>query len=518
MRPELRREEVVRLCRTRYDAFLDRILTAQVYEAAIETPLERASTLSAQLGREVWFKREDLQPVFSFKIRGALNKIASLDAQVRARGVIAASAGNHAQGVAVAARLYGCRAVIVMPAATPEIKVEAVRRQGGEVVLHGEAFQEAYTHAVTLGEAEGLTFVHPYDDPEVIAGQGTIAVELLRQHPGKIEAVFVPIGGGGLASGVALYLKRLYPDLKVIGVEPVDAACMHAALEAGERVVLPDVGRFADGAAVRQAGALTYEICRDLLDEVLLVDTDQICAAIKAVFGDTRSILEPAGALGVAGLRRWVAERGGGEGALIAVTSGANMNFDRLRFVAERAEIGVQREAWLCVTIPERPGAFRALSAAFGGRNVTEFNYRYAALDEAHVFVGVDVRGREESALVMASIRGAGFACLDLSDNEVAKTHIKHMVGGRSPDVLHERIFRFRFPERAGALRRFLDALPAGFNISLFHYRNQGGDVASVLAGIQVPPELGASFDAFLVALAYPYVEETHNPACRFFL
>jgi len=502
----------------RYDDYLERILTSRVYDVAIETPLERAPRLSARLGNDILLKREDLQPVFSFKIRGAYNKIAGLDPAVRARGVIAASAGNHAQGVALAARRFGCRAIIVMPAGTPRIKHEAVAALGGEVVLHGETFQEAAGHARALAEADGIAFIHPYDDPAVIAGQGTIAVEILRQLREPPHTVLVAIGGGGLASGVAVYVKRLYPGVRVIGVEAEDAPSMHAALAAGHPVDLADVGRFADGAAVKRVGDETFRICHDLVDDVLLVNNDAICAAIKDVFEDTRSILEPAGALSVAGAKVYCEREKLSGQTLVAVTSGANMNFDRLRFVAERAEIGEQREAQLAVTIPERPGAFLQLSRLVGDRNVTEFNYRRADPDRAHIFVGVAVADRGESRALCMRLVAAGFDVLDLSENEVAKNHLKHMVGGRNPAVGHERILRLSFPERPGALRRFLEHLSPHFDISLFHYRNQGGDVGRVLAGIRVQPGQEDEFRAFLAALDYPYVDETANPACRLFL
>ena len=501
----------------RDDDYLERILTARVYDVAIETPLEIAPRLSARLGNKLLLKREDLQPVFSFKIRGAYNKIARLTPEVRARGVVAASAGNHAQGVALAARRFACRAVIVMPAGTPRIKREAVAALGGEVLLHGDTFQEAATRARELAAAQSLAFIHPYDDPDVIAGQGTVAVEVLRQHREPIHAVFAAIGGGGLASGIALYVKRLYPQVKVIGVEAEDAPSMHAALAAGAPVDLPDVGRFADGAAVKRVGDHTFKICRDLLDEVMLVDNDAICAAIKDVFEDTRSILEPAGALAIAGAKAYCArERLSGE-TVVAIASGANMDFDRLRFVAERAEIGEQREAQLAVTIPERAGAFLELSSVVGDRNITEFNYRRADADAAHVFVGVAVADRAENDALALRLRGAGFGVLDLSDSEVAKNHVKHMVGGRAA-VPEERIFRFSFPERPGALRRFLEHLSPTFDISLFHYRNHGGDVGRVLAGIRVPAGTESAFAAFLAALDYPYVEVSDDPACRLFL
>jgi threonine dehydratase len=501
-----------------WDAYLDKILTTRVYDVAIETPLERAPRLSARTGSSIWLKREDLQPVFSFKLRGAYDKIARLDPVVRARGVVAASAGNHAQGVALAAKKFGCRAIIVMPTATPRIKRDAVAALGGEVVLAGDTFQEASAHARKLAEAEGLAFIHPYDDPDVIAGQGTVAVEILRQLRDPIDAIFVCIGGGGLAAGIALYVKRLYPGVPVIGVEPVDAPSMHASLAAGHPVDLPDVGRFADGVAVKRVGDETFRVCQALLDEVILVDNDAICAAIKDVFEDTRSILEPAGALAVAGAKAWLDREGARGKTVVAIASGANMNFDRLRFVAERAEIGEHREAQLAVTIPERPGAFLELSRVIGDRNVTEFNYRRADASSAHIFVGVAVADRAESRALCDQLTAAGFGVLDLSDNELAKNHLKHLVGGRSPDAGRERLLRFQFPERPGALRRFLEHLSPHFDISLFHYRNQGGDVGRVLAGIRVPEGREADLQAFLAALDYPYVDETDNPATRLFL
>ncbi|MCA9674371.1 MAG: threonine ammonia-lyase, biosynthetic [Kofleriaceae bacterium] len=502
----------------RWDDYLERILTSPVYDVAIETPLERAPRLSTRLGDELWLKREDLQPVFSFKIRGAYHKIAGLDPEVRARGVVAASAGNHAQGVALAARRFGCRAVIVMPAGTPRIKHEAVSALGGEVVLSGDTFHEASARARDLAAAEGLAFIHPYDDPDVIAGQGTIGMEIFRQHRDPIDAIFVCVGGGGLAAGIGVYVKRLYPHVRVIGVEPVDAASMHAALAAGAPVDLPDVGRFADGVAVKRVGDETFRLCREVVDEMVLVDNDEICAAIKDVFEDTRSILEPAGALAVAGAKAWVAREGAAGRCLVAIASGANMNFDRLRFVAERAEIGEHREAQLAVTIPERPGAFLTLCTGIGDRNVTEFNYRRADAERAHVFVGVAVADRGESRALCDQLTGAGFGVVDLSDHELAKNHLKHLVGGRNPEVRHERILRFSFPERPGALRRFLEHLSPHFDISLFHYRNQGGDVGRVLTGIVVEPGREADFAAFLAALDYPYVDDTDDPACRLFL
>ncbi len=499
---------------------LDRILTALVYDVAIESPLEPARQLSARLGSPVWFKREDLQPVFSFKLRGAYNKIAHLDETTRSRGVIAASAGNHAQGVALAAQRLGCPATIVMPVTTPSIKVNAVRALGAEVVLHGDSFEGAFAHSQKLRDEGGATYIHPYDDLDVIAGQGTIGMELLRQMPRGMEAVFVPVGGGGLIAGIAAYLKRLQPGIRVIGVEPADADAMHRSLAAGRRVKLEQVGLFADGVAVSQVGELTFELCRQFVDEVVLVDTDEICAAIKDVFQENRSILEPAGALAVAGLKAWSEQNQErpAPGALVAILSGANTNFDRLRFVAERAELGEQREAILAVTIPERPGSFRAFCERIGQRSITEFNYRFADPTRAHIFVGMQVTDRAETRQILEHLHADGLEAVDLSDNEMAKLHIRHLVGGRAPSVTHERVLRFEFPERPGALLRFLDRMNAGWNISLFHYRNHGADYGRVLAGIQVPPEDYAEFQAFLDQLGYAWVDEGANPAYRLFL
>jgi len=499
---------------------LDRILTALVYDVAIESPLEPAKLLSARLGAPVWFKREDLQPVFSFKLRGAYNKIAHLDEPTRSRGVIAASAGNHAQGVALAAQRLGCRATIVMPVTTPSIKVEAVRALGAEVVLHGDSFEGAFAHSQALRDELGATYIHPYDDLDVIAGQGTIGMELLRQMPRGMEAVFVPVGGGGLIAGIAAYLKRLQPGIRVIGVEPMDADALSRSLAAGHRVKLDQVGLFADGVAVSQVGEHTFPLCQTFVDEVVLVGTDEICAAIKDVFQENRSILEPAGALAVAGLKAWseLHRDRPAPGNLVAVLSGANTNFDRLRFVAERAELGEQREAILAVTIPERPGSFRAFCERIGRRSITEFNYRYADPSRAHIFVGMQVADRAETRQLLEHLRADGLEAEDLSDNEMAKLHIRHLVGGRAPSVTHEKVLRFEFPERPGALLRFLDRMNQGWNISLFHYRNHGADYGRVLVGIQVPPEDHAEFQAFLDQLGYAWVDEGANPAYRLFL
>jgi len=498
--------------------YLERILNAQVYDVAIETPLELAGNLSRRLGSRILLKREDLQPVFSFKLRGAANKMAHLSPEQLARGVICASAGNHAQGVALVAQKMGVRAVIVMPQTTPAIKVDAVRARGGEVVLAGESFDEAYTHARELEEREGLSFVHPYDDPDVIAGQGTIAMEILRQHAKPIDAVFCAVGGGGLIAGVAAYIKRLRPQTRIIGVEAADAPTLTASLEKGERTRLATVGLFADGAAVKLIGEETFRLAQLYVDETILVDTDAICAAIKDVFEDTRSILEPAGALSVAGAKAWLAREGRREQTVVAITSGANMNFDRLRFVAERAEVGEQREAVLAVTIPEEPGSFRRFCGLLGTRNVTEFNYRFDRASEAHVFVGIATRDRSEGRQLVGDLQQAGLPTLDLTDDELAKDHLRYMVGGHAPKIGDERIFRFVFPERPGALLRFLETLGSSWNISLFHYRNHGADSGRVLVGMQVPQADSAAFADFLQRLGYEYTEETDNPAYRLFL
>ncbi len=498
--------------------YLERILAARVYDVAIESPLEPAPGLSARTGNRVLLKREDLQPVFSFKLRGAYNMMAQLPAAALKRGVIAASAGNHAQGVALAAQRLASRATIVMPVTTPQIKIAAVRARGATVVLRGDSYDEAYAHARVLGRRRRLTFVHPYDDPEVIAGQGTIAMEILRQHPGDIHAIFVAIGGGGLISGIASYVKRLRPEIKVIGVEPEDADAMYRSLRAGRRVKLAQVGLFADGVAVKEVGRETFRLCRELVDDVIRVDTDAICAAIKDVFEDTRVVLEPAGALAIARVKAYAGRPGARGRTLVAVASGANMNFDRLRFVAEQAEIGEQREAILAVTIPERPGSFREFCSQVGARNITEFNYRYADSRQARVFVGVQVRDRKETGQLVRRLRRRGLKTLDFSDNELAKLHIRHTVGGHAPTVDDEILYRFEFPERPGALMKFLAAMSRGWNISLFHYRNHGADYGRVLVGMQVPPRDKHKFRAFLAKVGYPCHEETRNPAYKLFL
>ena len=497
--------------------YLERILKARVYDVAAESPLELAPALSKRMKNKLWLKREDLQPVFSFKLRGAYNKMAALPAARRAKGVIAASAGNHAQGVALAAQKLGCRAVIVMPVTTPRIKVNAVAARGAQVVLHGDSYDEAYAHALRLKRRRGLAFVHPYNDPEVIAGQGTIGLEILRQHPQPIDAIFVPVGGGGLISGIAAYVKRINPAIRIVGVEPVDAAAMARSLKSGKRIRLDHVGLFADGVAVKEVGDETFRLCRRLVDEMVLVDTDEICAAIKDVFEDTRVVLEPAGALATAGAKAWVEKHASKNRTLVAVASGANTNFDRLRFIAEEAELGEHREAVLAVTIPERPGSFKKFCAALGARNVTEFNYRIADSRDAHIFVGVEVHGRKETARLVRSLRRDGLKTVDLSENDMAKWHVRHMVGGRAP-ARNELLYRFEFPERPGALARFLSSMRSDWNISLFHYRNHGADYGRVLVGLQVPRREMGEFRRFLQKLGYPYAEEPRNPAYRLFL
>ncbi|MDA1107682.1 MAG: threonine ammonia-lyase, biosynthetic [Proteobacteria bacterium] len=502
------------------ERYVEKILKARVYDVASETPLDLAPTLSRRLGNRVLIKREDLQPVFSFKLRGAYNKIVHLAPEVLQRGVITASAGNHAQGVALAAQKLGARALIVMPKTTPEIKVDSVRNLGAEIVLHGNSYDDAYEHALKLATQHGMTFVHPYDDPDVIAGQGTVAMEILRQHNNALHAIFVPVGGGGLIAGVAAYVKHLRPEIKVIGVEPDDAACLYEALRAGQRVVLDQVGIFADGVAVRQVGAEPFRIAQTCVDEVILVSTDEICAAIKDIFDDTRSIAEPAGALAVAGLKKYVAREGCKDKTLVAIDSGANMNFDRLRHVAERAELGEQREALLAVTIPERPGSFREFCDALGNRSITEFNYRYHDPAEAHVFAGIQMHdGPAEKLALIERLRARGYPVLDLSDNEMAKLHIRYMVGGHTrPRVANEILYRFEFPERPGALLHFLNRIGQRWNISLFHYRNHGAAYGRVLVGVQVPPAERAAFQTFLDEVGYTCREESGNPAYDLFL
>lgn len=502
--------------------YLKKILTARVYDVAVESALEPAKSLSRRLHNKVLLKREDQQPVFSFKLRGAYNKMAQLAPELLQKGVICASAGNHAQGVAMSARKLGARAVIVMPTTTPQLKIDAVQALGGEVVLAGESFTDAYQHSLQLQQAQGLTFVHPFDDPDVIAGQGTIAMEILRQLQSlgsqRLDAVFVAIGGGGLIAGVANYIKALRPEIKVIGVQMNDSNAMIQSVRAGERVTLADVGLFSDGTAVKLVGEETFRVAQGLVDDFITVNTDAVCAAIKDIFVDTRSIVEPAGALAVAAIKQYVAQHKTKGETYAAILCGANMNFDRLRFVAERAEIGEQREAVLAVTIPEKAGSFRKFCTLLGNRNITEFNYRYGDSQTAHVFVGVQVHSRAESLKLVDTLRRHELDTLDLTDDEMAKLHVRHMVGGHAPAADHERVLRFIFPERPGALMTFLNHMRSDWNISLFHYRNHGADYGRVLVGIQVPPQDDAEFSAFLDKLGYEYADETNNPAYRMFL
>ncbi|MGQ4806789.1 L-threonine dehydratase biosynthetic IlvA [Candidatus Entotheonellaceae bacterium PAL068K] len=498
--------------------YLEKILAARVYDVAIESPLELAPSLSQRLDNRVFLKREDMQVVFSFKLRGAYNKMAQLPPEVRAHGIIASSAGNHAQGVALAAYALDCAATLVMPVTTPRIKVNAVQNLGAEVVLHGDSYDEAQDYAHQLVIQEQRTFVHPYDDPEVIAGQGTVGMEILRQSSRPLHAIFVPVGGGGLIAGIASYVKHLQPQTKIIGVEPVDANAMYQSLHQDRRVQLAQVGLFADGVAVKVVGEETFRVCQGLIDDMVMVDTDAICAAIKDVFEDTRSILEPAGALSIAGAKAYVMRHKLHGETLVAIASGANMNFDRLRHVSERAELGEEREAILAVTIPERPGSFRTFCALLGPRNITEFNYRYADPDAAHVFVGVQVQNREEITELLGILHRHGLEAFDFSDNEMAKLHIRHLVGGHAPHAAHETLYRFEFPERPGALMNFLQSMSHSWNISLFHYRNHGTDIGRVLIGIQVPPEDQVAFQEFLEKVGYAYCNESHNPAYRLFL
>jgi len=505
--------------------YLQHILRARVYDVAIESPLDAAPNLSQRLANQVLLKREDLQPVFSFKLRGAYNKMVGLPLAELQRGVIAASAGNHAQGVALSAQKLGCRAVIVMPVTTPDVKVRSVAARGAEVVMHGDTYDEAYAKARQLEEERGLTFIHPFDDPDVIAGQGTIAMEILRQVSTPPDAIYVAVGGGGLIAGIASYIKSLWPQVEVIGVEPIDADAMTRSLAQGERVRLDSVGLFADGVAVRQVGVHTFALAQRYVDRMVTVDTDAICAAIKDVFEDTRSILEPAGALAVAGLKADVEARSLRDRTLVAVACGANMNFDRLAFVAERAELGEAREALLAVEIPEQAGSLRRFCALLGQRNLTEFSYRLADPKVAHIFVGVQISDRPDTQQLIATLEGSGFPCLDLTENELAKLHLCHMVGGRLPSrssqalgPWEELLYRFEFPERPGALMAFVSALHPNWNISIFHYRNHGADVGRIVVGVQVPPEEMEEWHAFLASLPYRHWQETDNPAYRLFL
>ncbi len=503
--------------------YLKKILTARVYDVAVESALEPARSLSRRLHNKVLLKREDQQPVRSFKLRGAYNKMVQLSAAQLAKGVICASAGNHGQGVALGAHKLGSRAVIVMPTTTPQLKVEAVKALGGDIVLHGDSYSDAHAHALQLQQQQGLTFVHPFDDPEVIAGQGTVAMEILRQHQGELHAVFVAIGGGGLISGVANYIKAVRPEVKVIGVQMNDSDAMLQSVAKGRRITLPDVGLFSDGTAVKLVGEETFRIASGLVDEFMTVDTDAVCAAIKDVFVDTRSIVEPAGALAVAAIKHYVASHKTRGETYCAILCGANMNFDRLRFVAERAEVGEEREALFAVTIPEQRGSFKRFCTLIGelpggARNVTEFNYRISDASRAHVFVGITTHGKGESPKIAANFSKHGFAAIDLTHDELAKDHIRYMVGGHSALAKDERLLRFVFPERPGALMKFLSMMRPGWNISLFHYRNQGADYGRILVGLQVPKPDNKAFATFLDELGYPCVEETTNPAYQMFL
>jgi threonine dehydratase len=503
--------------------YLQKILTARVYDVAIESQLEYAPTLSQRLNNRIYFKREDMQSVFSFKVRGAYNKMAQLPATKIRRGVICASAGNHAQGVALAAKRLGCRALIVMPTTTPQVKIEAVKARGGEVVLFGDSYSDAYQHALTLEGKLKLTFVHPFDDPDVIAGQGTVGMEILRQHPEPIHAIFVPIGGGGLISGIAAYVKAVRPEIRLIGVQTSDSDAMARSVAAGRRVAVADVGLFADGTAVKLVGEETFRLVVAHVDDIILVDTDAVCAAIKDVFQDTRSILEPSGALSIAGAKAYIERAKSSRKplrneTLITIASGANMNFDRLRYVAERSEIGEWREAVLAVTIPEERGSFRRFCESIGPRSVTEFIYRISDDKAAYVFVGIQTAGRGESAELARNFKRHGFDALDLTQDELAKSHIRHMVGGKSALAHDELLYRFEFLERPGALMRFLDSMAPNWNISLFHYRNQGGDVGRIVVGLQVPKKEMKVFGAFLSTLGYRYCDESSNPVYKIFL
>ncbi|WP_461521935.1 threonine ammonia-lyase, biosynthetic [Porticoccus sp.] len=499
-------------------SYVKRILNARIYDLVVETPVDEASQLSERLGNRVLLKREDLQPVFSFKLRGAYNKMLCLSPEQLAKGVVAASAGNHAQGLAMAAKKMGVKATIVMPNTTPQIKVNAVKARGARVVLHGDTYDEASDYAQNLVKEKGMTYVHPFDDPEVIAGQGTIAMEILRQVSGPLDAVFIPVGGGGLCAGMAAYIKYVRPEIKVIAVEPDDAACLAAAMEKGRRVRLKHVGIFADGTAVAQIGKETFRVLKDTVDDVITVNADEISAAIKDIFDDTRSICEPSGALGVAGLKKYVEKHGLQGQTLLAVDSGANINFDRLRYISERTEIGERREAILAVTIPEQPGSFKAFCAALSKRNITEFNYRMGDPSQAHIFVGVQVTGDEDRLQLVADLSGKGYPLVDMTDNEMAKLHIRHMVGGRAVEATDEVVYRFEFPERPGALMNFLNQLGGRWNISMFHYRNHGAAYGRVLAGMQVPEGEQKQVAQFLDDLGYVWAEETDNPAYKFFL
>lgn len=498
--------------------YVKKILDARIYDLVEETPIDHAELLSRRFGNQVLLKREDLQPVFSFKLRGAYNKLLQLSQAQRDKGVVAASAGNHAQGLAMAAAKMGVKAIIVMPRTTPQIKVDAVRNRGAKVVLQGDTYDEASVHAHKLVAKKGLTYIHPFDDPDVIAGQGTVAVEILRQHPGQLDAIFIPVGGGGLCAGMAAYIKYVRPEIKIFAVESEDAACLAAAMDAGRRVRLKDVGLFADGTAVAQIGKETFRVLKQTIDGVITVSVDEICAAIKDIFDDTRSIAEPSGALSIAGLKKYVESNGTQGQTLLAVNSGANINFDRLRYISERTEIGEKREAVIAVTIPERPGSFGKFCRAMSRRMVTEFNYRYTDKDEAHIFVGLSISSDQDRKDLIEDLQKKGYPVSDMTDNEMAKSHIRHMVGGRAPEITDEVAYRFEFPERPGALGNFLSKLGGRWNISMFHYRNHGAAYGRILVGLQVPKKERKEIPKFLEELNYPYQEETDNEAYRFFL
>lgn len=500
------------------ESYVKRILNARIYDLVVETPIDEAVHLSSRIGNKVLLKREDLQPVFSFKLRGAYNKMLALSDEQLAKGVVAASAGNHAQGLAMSAKKMGVKATIVMPNTTPQIKVNAVKARGAKVVLHGDTYDDASDYAQKLVAEKGMTYIHPFDDPDVIAGQGTIAMEILRQVSGPLDAVFIPVGGGGLCAGMAAYINYVRPDVKVIAVEPDDAACLKAAMDAGRRVRLKHVGIFADGTAVAQIGKETFRVLKDTVDEVVTVSADEISAAIKDIFDDTRSICEPSGALGVAGLKKYVDSKGVQGQTLLAVDSGANINFDRLRYISERTEIGEKREAILAVTIPEQPGSFKKFCAALSKRNITEFNYRMGDPSQAHIFVGVQVTSDEDRFQLVSDLEAKGYPLVDMTDNEIAKLHIRHMVGGRAEEATDEVVYRFEFPERPGALMQFLNKLGGRWNISMFHYRNHGAAYGRVLAGLQVPTGERKKLAAFLDDLGYTWVDETDNPAYQVFL
>lgn len=500
------------------NAYKKRIDEANVYDAAIKTPLQKQVNLSNRFNNNIFLKREDLQPVFSFKVRGAYNKMANLSKDELARGVISCSAGNHAQGVALAAQKLDCKALIVMPSTTPLIKIKAVEGRGAEVVLHGHTYHDAYNHAVEIQKKESLTFIHPFDDPDVIAGQGTVAKEILADCPDNIHAIFICVGGGGLIAGIAAYIKAVRPDIKIIGVEAQDADAMTQSLKANRRVLLENVSLFAEGAAVKQVGEENFKLCQEYVDEMIVVSNDEICAAIKDVFEDTRTILETAGALAVAGIKSYIKKNNIKSETLIGTASGANMNFDRLGFVAERAEIGEERETVFAVTIPENPGAFKSFCSLIGSRSITEFNYRFSSHSSAHIFVGISVRDFQESKLLIKTLNDADLEAIDLTHNEVAKLHLRHLVGGHAPEAENEVIYRFEFPERPGALSNFLNNMGENWNISLFHYRNHGADIGRVLVGIQVPPNEKETFQIFLSKVGYPSWDETGNPAYKLFL